>query len=93
MSKAAGVTDEQREDIGRAGEQKGYFNNGGDGERNVGWEGKEKVLLGFVEAVIESADEDVRDEMFSKVKEQFSDREIVEIVSLEVSLRVDKRRM
>ncbi|KAF2794375.1 hypothetical protein K505DRAFT_361143 [Melanomma pulvis-pyrius CBS 109.77] len=83
VSQATGVTDEQREDIGNAGEQKGYFSKGDGGEGNVGWEEKEKVLLGFVEAVIESVDGDVSDELFGKVKELFSDREIVEIVSLE----------
>jgi alkylhydroperoxidase family enzyme len=45
---------------------------------------KETALLQFVEALIETETGDVEDAVFDKVKEMFGDREVVEVVSLQV---------
>lgn len=90
VSQKAGVTDAQRNEIAKSGVKKGYFSSGGGDD--VGFEEKEKALLGFVEGIIESESGDVDDAVFDKIKELFSDREIVEIISLQVSTSELKQR-
>jgi alkylhydroperoxidase family enzyme len=45
---------------------------------------KETALLQFVEALIETETGDVEDVVFDRVKEMFGDRQVVEVVSLQV---------
>jgi alkylhydroperoxidase family enzyme len=80
VSKAAGVTDEQREILKTAGERKHYFTH----TSSDLFDEKETALLQFVEALIETETGDVEDALFDKVKELFGDREVVEVVSLQV---------
>lgn len=48
---------------------------------------KDLILLAFVESVIQQPE--VSDELWKRVKNEFSDREIVEILSLKVSKNSD----
>lgn len=77
------ITDEQREEIQKAGKTKGYF-AGYDWTKNQAkFSGAEKVLLQYLEAVIDVGDVD--DTLWEEVMDTFSKREIVEIISVQVS--------
>ncbi|KAK1539137.1 beta-glucuronidase [Colletotrichum costaricense] len=82
VSAKEGVTDAQREVIAQAGRQKGYFSSQGKLESLAElFTSKEKALLLFIEAVIDGPE--VADELWTKAKTEFSDREVVEMITLQ----------
>ncbi|KAG7076082.1 beta-glucuronidase [Colletotrichum scovillei] len=82
VSAKEGVTDAQREVIVQAGRQKGYFSAQGKLESLAElFTSKEKALLLFIEAVIDGPE--VADELWTKAKTEFSDREVVEMITLQ----------
>ncbi|KAK1480222.1 beta-glucuronidase [Colletotrichum tamarilloi] len=82
VSAKEGVTDAQREVIAQAGRQKGYFSSQGKLKSLAElFTSKEKALLLFIEAVIDGPE--VADELWTKAKTEFSDREVVEMITLQ----------
>ena len=82
ISAKFGVTDVQREDLLKAGKAKGYFSEE-YWTRNVAeFDRKESLLLTFLEAVIDAGEVD--EELWQKTSEVFSEREVVEIISVQV---------
>ncbi|KAJ9148519.1 hypothetical protein NKR23_g4887 [Pleurostoma richardsiae] len=81
ISAKFGITDVQREELSRAGTQKGYFASQEKGQGETHFTSKEMTLLLFVEAVIEGPE--VSDALWERVKADFSEREIVEVISLQ----------
>ncbi|KAI3528933.1 beta-glucuronidase [Colletotrichum filicis] len=82
VSAKEGVTDAQREVIAQAGRQKGYFSSQGKLEALAElFTSKEKALLLFIEAVIDGPE--VADELWTKAQTEFSDREVVEMITLQ----------
>lgn len=82
VSAKEGVTDAQREVIAQAGRQKGYFSAQGKLESLADlFTPREKTLLLFIEAVIDGPE--VADELWAKAKTEFSDREVVEMITLQ----------
>ncbi|KAE8151629.1 AhpD-like protein [Aspergillus avenaceus] len=78
ISTKAGVTDEERQVIQDAGAQARYFS----GQKpTTKFNTKDGILLDSVETIIEHPE--VGEELWARVKELFSDREIVEIISLQ----------
>lgn len=77
------ITDRQREEIRKAGEGKGYFARYDWSTNEAEFSGSEEVLLRFVEAVIDAGEVD--DALWARVKDTFSRREIVEMISVQVS--------
>lgn len=87
VSAKEGVTDAQREVIAQAGRQKGYFSAQGKLESLADlFTPREKTLLLFIEAVIDGPE--VADELWAKAKTEFSDREVVEMITLQVGFPV-----
>ncbi|KAL4869582.1 hypothetical protein BDV12DRAFT_196209 [Aspergillus spectabilis] len=80
VSRKAGVTDLQRAEIEKAGKVRKYFSEGGFDER-AGFSEKDAILLRFVEAVIEEGV--VGEEHWGRMRGVFSDREVVEVISLQ----------
>ncbi|KAF7591038.1 hypothetical protein BBP40_002056 [Aspergillus hancockii] len=80
ISTKAGVTPEQRSEIKKAGKQSKYFSNRSFSSA-TGFSVKDQVLLTFVETIIEHPE--VSDELWARIRGSFSDREIVEIISLQ----------
>ncbi|KAM5356651.1 hypothetical protein ACJ41O_003297 [Fusarium nematophilum] len=78
VSANEGVTDTQREALAQAGKQKGYFQ--GQDKTSL-FAPQEGLLLSFVEAVIDGPE--VAEDLWAKVKAEFSEREIVEIITLQ----------
>lgn len=82
LSLKAGVTKKQQTALQASAKQKNYFIDGTyDPEAEFGE--KDLILLTFVESIIQQPE--VSDELWERVKATFSDREIVEIISLQVS--------
>ncbi len=80
MSEKAGVTEVQREEIEKAATSQGFFANGGG--KKV-FNKRQLALLRFLEKMIDGPEVD--EVMWLDTRECFSDREIVELVSLQVS--------
>ncbi|KAF3933612.1 hypothetical protein ABW19_dt0208251 [Dactylella cylindrospora] len=83
LSAKAGVTDKQREDLLEAGKVKGYFSQEYWANSAAGFNDREQVLLTFLEAVIDTGEVD--EETWQRTTGQFSPREIVEVISMQVS--------
>ena len=83
LSAKFGVTDLQREEILKAGRVKGYFTEEYWTRNKPGFDQKEKVLLTFLEAVIDIGEVD--EGTWQKTTGTFSKREIVELISMQVS--------
>lgn len=82
VSAKVGITDQQRAEVAQAGGQKGYFAS--DATRNTKcFSPRETTLLRFVEAVIEGPE--VQQALWEETRAAFSDREIVELITLQVS--------
>lgn len=85
VSTKEGVTDAQREVLIQAGKQKGFLAGQESSEKLKDlFTQKERALLVFLEAVIESPEVD--DKVFAGAKAELSDREIVELITLQVRL-------
>lgn len=82
LSLKAGVTKQQQLALEESAKQNNYFIDGKCGFK-AGFSAKDLILLAFVETIIQQPE--VSDELWKRVKSEFSDREIVEIVSLQVS--------
>ena len=78
----AGVTKKQQSALQTSATRKNYFI---EGKQSVetGFSAKDLILLTFMETIIQQPG--VGDEPRKRVESEFSDREIVEIVSLQVS--------
>lgn len=84
ISTNEGVTDAQREVLAEAGNQKGFFSEQEKaGQITDLFTPQEKTLLLFLEAIIDEPE--VGDDLWARVKAEFSDREIVEVITLQVS--------
>jgi alkylhydroperoxidase family enzyme len=83
LSAKAGVTEAQRGILHEdAVKDEDFFANGrGEGV----FEGQENAMLAFLEAVVKGPE--VSDELWEKTRKNFSDREIVELLSLLVGQR------
>ncbi|KAE9568820.1 hypothetical protein CGMCC3_g15046 [Colletotrichum fructicola] len=82
VSTKEGVTDAQREVLAQAGKQKGFLaGKDGSGQLKDLFTQKERTLLVFLEAVIEGPEVD--DKVFAGAKAELSDREIVELITLQ----------
>lgn len=81
VSTKVGVTKPQRDEIAAAGKCARYF-RGGHFDANVGFSDRDITLLSLLETIIEQPN--VGDELWSRAKRVFSDREIIEIVSAQV---------
>lgn len=81
LSFKAGVTKKQQAVLETSAKQNNYFINE-KCDIEVGFSAKDLVLLAFVETIIQQPE--VSDELWECVKGNFSDREIVEIISLQV---------
>ncbi|KAF4842175.1 hypothetical protein CGCSCA4_v008920 [Colletotrichum siamense] len=82
VSTKEGVTDAQREVLIQAGKQKGFLAGQESSEKLKDlFTQKERALLVFLEAVIESPEVD--DKVFAGAKAELSDREIVELITLQ----------
>jgi alkylhydroperoxidase family enzyme len=83
VSNNEGVTDAQRVVLAKAGNQKGYLlQQEKAGQIADLFTPQEKTLLVFLEAVIDEPK--VGDDLWARAKAEFSDREIVEIITLQV---------
>lgn len=76
LSAKVGVTDEQRQSLADAGKATGYFSN-----VKAGFTDTEILFLQFLESVIDTGD--VSDDLLAQMRKAFSDREIVEIISMQ----------
>ncbi|KAF5521723.1 hypothetical protein CGCA056_v006809 [Colletotrichum aenigma] len=86
VSTKEGVTDAQREVLIQAGKQKGFLaGKDGSGQLKDLFTQKERTLLVFLEAVIEGPEVD--DKVFAGAKAELSDREIVELITLQTLTR------
>lgn len=83
VSARHGVSDAQRAVLATAGRTKSFFSSADHRERAKEFSAQEALLLQFVEAVIEGPEID--DDLWEKVKGTFTEREIVEIISLQAS--------
>lgn len=81
ISLKAGVTKQQQMALETSAEQNNYFIDGKCGVE-AAFSARDLVLLSFVETIIQQPG--VSDELWKRVRSEFSDREIVEIVSLQV---------
>lgn len=82
LSLKAGVTKKQQSALEASAKQKDYFIDG-NYDLEAGFGEKDIILLTFVETIIQQPE--ISDELWKRVKGTFSDREIVEIISLHVS--------
>lgn len=82
ISRKAGVTEKQQSALKESGKRKNYFAVGKDGA-DSGFSRKDIILLTFVETIIQQPE--VSEELWKLVQSEFSQREIVEIISLQVS--------
>lgn len=78
------MTDEQREELRKAAKVKGYFSEAYWKENNASFNRKEQVLLTFLEAVIDSGE--VEESAWQKATEAFSKRQIMELLTMQVSV-------
>ncbi|KAF9873995.1 hypothetical protein CkaCkLH20_08367 [Colletotrichum karsti] len=83
VSTKEGVTDAQRDVLAQAGKQKGFFLRSPPQTADL-FTLQEQTLLVFLEAIIDGPQ--VSEEIWKRAKSEFSDREIVEIITLQVSL-------
>lgn len=81
LSLKAGVTRKQQSALEASAKRNDYF-IGRKYDPEAGFSEKDHVLLSFVETIIQQPE--VSDELWKHVKDKFSDREIVEIISLQV---------
>ncbi|PLB48268.1 hypothetical protein P170DRAFT_497562 [Aspergillus steynii IBT 23096] len=80
VSLKAGVTKKQQSALEASARQKDYFVDAKcDGE--AGFSAKDLTLLAFMETIIQGPE--VSEELWRRVRSEFSDREIVEIISLQ----------
>ncbi len=84
VSAKFGITDQQRDELARAGVRKNYFAASNEGRNTACFSPKETTLLRFVEAVIEGPE--IPQALWDETKAIFSDREIVELITLQVWL-------
>ena len=82
LSLKAGVTEKQQSALKTSAKEKNYFIHR-KCDSGAGFSEKDIILLAFVETIIQQPE--VSDELWKSVKGEFSDREIVEIISLQVS--------
>jgi alkylhydroperoxidase family enzyme len=82
LSAKFGITDVQREEILKAGAVNGYFTEDYWTRNDPGFDQKEKVMLTFLEAVIDKGE--VGEGIWQKTTEVFSKREIMEMISMQV---------
>lgn len=81
MSLHAGVTKRQQSAIKASARQTNYFvDDKYDSEAE--FSARDLILLAFVETIIQQPE--VSDEQWNHVKSEFSDREIVDVISLQV---------
>ncbi|RAL02339.1 carboxymuconolactone decarboxylase family protein [Aspergillus ibericus CBS 121593] len=80
VSRKAGVTEKQQSALETSAKEKNYFISG-KYDPEAGFSAKDMILLTFVETIIQQPN--VSDELWERVKSEFSDREIVEIISLQ----------
>ncbi|KAJ5322663.1 hypothetical protein N7452_010952 [Penicillium brevicompactum] len=80
LSLKAGVTKQQQLALEASGKEPNYFVDG-NCDSMAKFSAKDLVLLAFVESVIRQPE--VSDELSKRVKNDFSDQEIVEIISLQ----------
>lgn len=83
VSLKAGVTEQQQAALKASAKEKDFFIDRKFDNGAVGFSEKDLILLSFVETIIQQPE--VSDELWKSVKGQFSDREIVEIITLQVS--------
>ncbi|GAQ42074.1 hypothetical protein AtubIFM55763_006956 [Aspergillus tubingensis] len=81
VSLKAGVTKQQQAALKASAKEKNYFIDRKLDNGAAGFSDKDLVLLSFVETIIQQPE--VSDELWKSVKGVFSDREIVEIISLQ----------
>jgi alkylhydroperoxidase family enzyme len=84
LSSRFGVTDAQRDEFIKAGKTKEKWFSRQRYENGNGFAPKELLLLRFLEQIID--DGEVGEELWAETRETFSDREIVEILSMQVRL-------
>jgi alkylhydroperoxidase family enzyme len=82
LSLKAGVTKKQQFALEVSAKQKNYFIDV-NYNPEAGFSEKDRILLTFVETIIQQPE--VSDELWKRVKSEFSNRQIVEIISLQVS--------
>jgi hypothetical protein len=83
LSARLGVTDAHREELERAGKTKNYFSKEYWRKNKAKFEQKEIMLLTFLEAVLDTGEVD--EQTWQNTIKTFSEREIAEILSLQVS--------
>ncbi|GAA84052.1 hypothetical protein AKAW_02167 [Aspergillus luchuensis IFO 4308] len=81
VSLKAGVTEQQQAALKASAKEKDFFIDRKFDNGAVGFSEKDLILLSFVETIIQQPE--VSDELWKSVKGQFSDREIVEIITLQ----------
>jgi alkylhydroperoxidase family enzyme len=94
ISAKFGITDQQRDELARAGAGKNYFAASGETRNTACFSPRETAMLRFVEAVIEGPE--IQQALWEETRAAFSDREIVELITLQVGgmggpLREDRR--
>ncbi|OKP12281.1 hypothetical protein PENSUB_2017 [Penicillium subrubescens] len=85
LSLKAGVTKKQQSALEACAKLNNYFIDGKH-DPEVGFSEKDLILLTFVETIIQQPE--VSDELWKRVKGTFSEREIVEIISLQYIIPV-----
>ncbi|RDW64476.1 carboxymuconolactone decarboxylase family protein [Aspergillus mulundensis] len=80
LSLKAGVTEKQQAALRASAKEKYYFIDRKCGSE-AGFSEKDFILLAFVETIIQQPE--VGEQLWKRVKSEFSDREIVEIISLQ----------
>jgi alkylhydroperoxidase family enzyme len=86
ISDILGVTDAQREEIASSGSETAYFVSE-SAIKSTNFDEAEKALLAFTEAVILAPD--VSEPIFKAMRNHFSDREIVEVIILQVRFEIE----
>jgi alkylhydroperoxidase family enzyme len=83
LSTKFGVTDKQRNELRNAAKVKGYFSEVYWKENKANFDTKEQVLLTFLEAIIDFGEVD--EATWQKATETFSKRQIMEMLTMQVS--------
>ncbi|EPS35286.1 hypothetical protein H072_11338 [Dactylellina haptotyla CBS 200.50] len=81
LSTKFGVTHEQREEMKRAAKVKGYFSDTYWKVNPASFDEQEQVILTFLEAVIDAPEVD--EEIWQKATEKLSQRQIVELITMQ----------
>jgi alkylhydroperoxidase family enzyme len=83
LSTKFGITDKQREELLSAGKVKGYFSERYWERNEASFNQEEQVLLTFLEVVIDSGEVD--EATWQMTTRTFSERQIMEIITMQVS--------